>query len=82
MRRDPAIDRFLARHACSEREAVLADAAPYVGMTPEERALHVVAACRAAADALRASPFRDAILARREPPHPTYFEIIRRLRAP
>lgn len=77
---DPAVLRFVRRHAVAEREAVAADAAPFVDMTPEERARHLAAACRAAADALRASPFRAEVLARREPPDPGYLALVRRFR--
>ncbi|MCO5171714.1 MAG: hypothetical protein M9894_35880 [Planctomycetes bacterium] len=77
---DERLARFLERHALPEREAVRADAAPYVDLTPEERGRHLAAACRAAADAVRASPFREAILARRDPPHPSYAALVRRLR--
>jgi hypothetical protein len=75
-----AIRRFVERHAQSPREAVLADAAPYIGMSPEERARHLDAACRLAAEALFASPWRDRVLSRRDPPDPGWVALVRRAR--
>jgi hypothetical protein len=75
-----SVQRFLAHHAVPAREAVEQDVAPYRSMTPAERALHLDAACRLAAEALAASPWRERILARREPPHAGWVELIRRTR--
>ena len=78
---DDAVRRFVERHAKGPREAVAEDAAPYVGMNPEDRAWHVDAACRLAAEALLASPWRDRVLDRRDPPHPGWRELVARSRA-
>ena len=75
---DDAVRRFVARHATSARAAVLADAAPYVGMAPVERARHLDAACRLAAEAILASPWRDRILEQREAPDPGWVALTRR----
>jgi hypothetical protein len=75
-----AVRRFVERHARPPREAVAEDAAPYVGTTPDERARHVDAACRLAAEALLASPWRDRALERREAPHPGWRELVARSR--
>lgn len=72
---EPSVVRFVARHARPHREAVAADAAPYVGMSPDERARHVDAACRLAAEAVLASPWRDRALGRREPPDLAWTEL-------
>jgi hypothetical protein len=74
---DESVRRFVSRHATSERDAVLADAAPYVGMSPDERALHLDAACRLAAEALLASPWKERALRWRDPPDPAWAELIR-----
>jgi hypothetical protein len=75
---DEAVQRFITRHAKPPREAVADDAAPYVGMSPEERAVHLDAACRLAAEALLASPWRDRVLRRRDPPHEDWWVLVRR----
>jgi hypothetical protein len=41
---DSAVRAFVARHAVSAAESARADAAPYLHMTPEERAAHLDAA--------------------------------------
>jgi hypothetical protein len=43
------------------------EAAPYVGLTPQARALMLAAACRAGAKLLRARPDAQAILERTDP---------------
>lgn len=75
---EEAVRRFLAHHAKAPREAVRADAEPYVGMSPEERARHLDAACRLAAEALFASPWRERALQQREPPDPGWIALTRR----
>lgn len=77
---DPSVARFLARHAKPAREAVEADAARYRDLTPDERGRELEAACRTAARLLEGRPDREQVRARRDPPHPSYFAIIRRLR--
>ncbi|MGE0706913.1 MAG: hypothetical protein AB7N76_06880 [Planctomycetota bacterium] len=59
---------------------MLADAARYRAMTPEERAHHLDLACRLAAKALAADPEGERIAAWEEPPHASYREIVTRLR--
>ena len=71
-----SIGRFVARHAVSNRASVLADAAPYVGVPVEVRARHLDAACRLAAEALAASPWRERALALRDPPHPGWKALV------
>jgi hypothetical protein len=73
-----SVRRFLDRHAKAPREAVLDDAAPYVDMSPEERGRHLDAACRLAAEALLASPWRDRAREYREPPDPVWVALVRR----
>lgn len=75
---DEAVRRFVTRHAKGPREAVAEEAAPYVAMSPDERALHLDAACRLAAEALLASPWRERALDHRDPPHPGWRELVTR----
>jgi hypothetical protein len=79
--RDPAVERFLARHSKPPREAVEDDVARYRGRSLEQIGEAVSACCRMAVAILDASPSREAILARHEPPHPSYRALIARLRA-
>lgn len=78
----PDVARFLAHHATSPRHAVLEDVARYRGVSLEERGRDVERVCKAAAAVLAARPDRDAVMALRDPPHPSYEEIVRRLRVP
>ena len=72
-----AVARFLAHHAVDHRTAVARDAEPFVGMTLEERARQVVAACRLAAALIANSPKRDFALNHRDPPHPDWVRLTR-----
>lgn len=77
----PAIRRFLERHATSIRDAVEADVADARSMTPAERWTALVGLCRSLAWLeLRSPEERARVLEWRDPPHPTYSEIMRRLR--
>jgi len=78
----PDVARFLASHSRSPRDAVLEDVAPYRGMSLEEKGRAVEAVCRSAAAILTARPDRDAVIALRDPPHPSYAVIMARLRVP
>lgn len=75
--RSEAMARFLAQHAVDNATAVARDAAPYVGMSLEEHARHLVAVCRLTADILRARPDGDRIIALVEPPHPDWVALTR-----
>ncbi len=50
-----------------DAESVRAEAAPYIGMTPEERARHLKAACRAAARMIRSRADAERVLAFEDP---------------
>ena len=77
---DPKLAKFLARHAVSEEEAVEADVAAYRGKTPEECWRDVVSTARVAALALALQPRALRLAALDDPPHPSYAEVMRRLR--
>ena len=76
--RSEAIARFLAQHAVDNRTAVASDADPYVGMSLEEHARHVVAVCRLTADILRARPGGQQVADLVEPPHPDWVTLTRK----
>ncbi len=78
---DAALARFLARHAVSEREAVERDVAELRGLGPEATWAPIDAVCRSAADVLSMRPDRVDALGQRDPPHPSYDAVVRRLRA-
>lgn len=76
------VARFLASHTRSPRDAVLDDVVPYRGLSLDEKGRDVEAACRTTAAILAARPDRDAVMSLRDPPHPSYLVIVRRLRVP
>lgn len=78
---DPAVARFLARHSKPPRDAVAEDAAPWRDKSPAEKWRAVLALSRSAAWVLRLNPQRERVLAREDSPHPSYFEIMKRLRS-
>lgn len=78
---DAALKKFLAQHATSPREAVERDVAELRTLTPEETWAIIDAVCLSAADVLSMRPDRAAELDRRDPPHPSYEAVMRRLRA-
>jgi hypothetical protein len=78
---DPALARFLARHATSAREAVERDVAELRALSPEETWRIIDSVCLSAADVLSMRPDRAAALDAQEPPHPSYEAVMRRLRA-
>ena len=78
---DPAIARYLANHCKPPREAVDEDAAPWRGVSREEKLKTTIGLCATAAMFLQMNPNREWVLAHEDPPHPSYFEIMRRLRA-
>ncbi len=55
--------------------------APHRGQSPAERLRDVIALCALAAAQLAGRPDRDRIVHDVEPPHPSYAELVRRLRA-
>lgn len=77
----PEIARFLARHSQTHKESVWEDVRPYVGMSPEEAWLHVEAAARSAALLLACNPDRARLAQYCDPPHPSYWGIMKRLKA-
>lgn len=77
--RDAKLVRFLERHAVSEREEVEADVAPHRGQSMLDSWRDVESVCRDAAFLLAAQPDRDRLLLERDPPHPSYPGIMRRL---
>ena len=78
---DPRVARYLAIHSKPPREAVDEDAAPWRDVSPEEKLRTAIELSATAAMFLAMNPNRDWVLAHEEPPHPSYFEIMRRLRA-
>lgn len=78
---DATLARFLARHALSEREAVEKDVTELRGLGPADSWRLVDSVCLSAADTLSMRPDRAALLTEREPPHPSYEAVMRRLRA-
>lgn len=77
--RDPALVRFLARHAVTDAACAEADAAPYRGLSVEEHAAHLAALCRLAAEQIRARADAARVLAYREPPHADWIRLTRRV---
>lgn len=77
------VAKLVAKHALPEREVIAADVAPYRDLAPEERWRHVVAAGQLVAVWLAAmsETDRERALSVREPPHPSYWRILERLRA-
>jgi hypothetical protein len=65
----------------SNRESVEREAAPYRGLSNEERVRVLKAACRSAARQLRARPDRERLLAYRDPLPASTIALLRRLRA-
>lgn len=78
-RPEPALARFLARHATSPRAAVERDVAELRALDPAASWRVVDAVCRSAADVLSMRPDRAALVSEREPPHPSFAEVVRRL---
>jgi len=78
---DPALARFLARHAVPEREAVEKDVSELRGLGAEASWRIIDSVCRSAADVLSMRPDRVAVLSERDPPHPSYAAVMRRLQA-
>jgi hypothetical protein len=66
--------------AVDNRTAVAREAAPYRGLSSEERWRLMAAACRSAARQLRNRPDRERILAYRDPLPASSVAILRRLR--
>ncbi len=78
-RPEPALVRFLARHATSPRAAVERDVAELRALDSAASWRVVDAVCRSAADVLSMRPDRAALVSEREPPHPSFAEVVRRL---
>ncbi len=79
---DPKVKRFLEIHSVSEREAVEADVAEHRDQTPAERWQVLVTLSRSLGWwASRSEAERGRMLDQRDPPHPTYVDIVRRLRS-
>lgn len=78
---DAALKKFLDQHATSPREAVERDVAELRGLGPEDTWRIIDAVCLSAADVLSMRADRAAELDRRDPPHPSYEAVMRRLRA-
>ncbi len=78
--RDPAVARFIARHSKPPREAVDEDAAPWRGVSPEEKLRATLELCAQAALFLEMNPNREWVLAEKAPPHPSFSGIMKRLR--
>jgi hypothetical protein len=74
------VQRFIARHHRPILEDIERAVAPYRGMSPEDTWRAVDSVCRDAAFLLAAHPDRDRILVERDPPHPSYAGIMKRLR--
>lgn len=64
----------------SNRESVEREAAPYRGLSADERFRAMRAACRSAARQLRARPDRERLLAYRDPLPASSIAVLRRLR--
>lgn len=79
--RDERLAKFLARHAVSEREAVLKDVADLKGVSPEASWRIIDSVCLSAADILSMRPDRIAVMLERDPPHPSFEAVMKRLRA-
>lgn len=70
----------IPRWAVDNRTAVQREAAPYRGLTPEQRAQAVAAACRAAARQLAERPDRQRLVEYRDPLPESSVAALRRLR--
>jgi hypothetical protein len=79
--RDERLQRFLARHAVSEREAVLDDVRNYLGMSPEATWPSIRAVLALSQWQRASQPERAALSLDRDPPHPSYEAVIARLSA-
>jgi len=77
---DPAVLRFIARHSKPPREAVDEDVARWRDASPEERFRSALQLCADAAAFLAMNPNRERVLALKDEPDPSYFEIMSRLR--
>lgn len=75
--KDPAVQRFMDKHSVSDKEAAEQEAELGRGMTPEERILASDGLIRSCA---RAGAFDQppSVLDYREPPHPSYYELLAR----
>lgn len=71
----------LPRWVVSDRESIEREAAPYRGLSPQERWRLTAAACRAAARQLASRPDRERLLAYRDPLPPESVAAFARLRA-
>lgn len=80
MSRDPRVDAFLARFAVSERESAEADVADGMPVVVAERVERLIAACRLGVALAQASPDPERAMAWQDPPHPSYAEVMARLR--
>jgi hypothetical protein len=78
---DERLAKFLKRYAVSEREAVEKDVAELRGLTPEQTWRIIDSVCLTAADLLSMRPDRLQILQEKDPPHPSYEAVMKRLRA-
>lgn len=78
---DPRVKRFLANHAVSKREAIESDVAEHRQQTPAER-WRILELLSSTMDWLRVRPAeeRARVLEWRDPPHPSYRELLERLR--
>ncbi len=77
---DPAVARFIAIHHRSARESAEEDCEQYRGRTLEQTWRDLEGVCRMAMELLALNPHREQILAEQDPPHPSYFDIVRRLK--
>jgi hypothetical protein len=77
---DPAVARFIAIHHRSARESAEDDCEQYRGRTLEQAWRDLAGVCRTAMQLLAMNSHRERILAEQDPPHPSYFEIMRRLK--
>jgi len=80
MARDPSVERFIARHSKPPREAVDDDVAAWRAVSPEEKLRVALELCRSMVTFLEMNPNRERVLEHRDPPHPSYHEIMRGLR--
>ncbi len=80
---DPRVARFLRTHSVSIREEVEADVADHRDLTPSERWRLLVGLCRSIPWLINSANPPEVvarILEDREPPHPSYHELVARLR--
>ena len=79
---DPRVARFLRIHSVSIEEEIEADVADARDLSPAER-WRILEALSGTSDWLAAAnppEFVGKVLGWRDPPHPSYFEIVARLR--